>query len=275
MYFRRSKDPCTRSDKRTRRSPVGPTASPEARYPGGCAGAQGTEVLNSHGFFWYIAAFFVGRINRTHVHRTRVKICGITRREDGLLAAGLGADAVGLVFYRPSPRFVEPGQARAIRAALPPFVTVVGLFVNAGADQVAAATEQVELDLLQFHGDEEPEFCGQFRRPYIKAIRMRDNADPRREAARYPQAAGFLLDAYRPGVPGGTGETFDWDRVPLDLGRPLILAGGLDPANVAEAIRRTRPYGVDVSGGVEAVKGVKDSDKMLSFIRGVASVHDD
>ncbi|HAB08892.1 MAG TPA: N-(5'-phosphoribosyl)anthranilate isomerase, partial [Alcanivorax sp.] len=159
----------------------------------------------------------------------RVKICGITRPDDGRHAARAGADAIGLVFYPPSPRYVSPRRAADIVAALPPFVTTVGLFVDAPPEQIAALLEQVPLDMLQFHGDESPEYCAAFQRPWIKALRMRDGVDPRAEADRYGAAGarGLLVDSYVPGVPGGTGERFDWDRLPADPSLPLVLAGGL------------------------------------------------
>ena len=206
----------------------------------------------------------------------RVKICGITRPEDGRHAARAGADAIGLVFYPPSPRYVSPRQAIDIIAALPPFVTAVGLFVNMPADQVSALLERVPLDMLQFHGDESPDYCASFQRSWIKALRMRDGVDPRAEADRYRAAGarGLLVDSYVPGVPGGTGERFDWDRLPADPSLPLVLAGGLDPANVAEAVRRVRPWAVDVSGGVEVLGvdgrrqgGIKDPGAVSAFIR--------
>lgn len=204
--------------------------------------------------------------------RTRIKICGITRPEDGLEAARLGADAIGLVFYGPSPRCVTVEQAQAVLAALPPFVTSVGLFVNAGAEEVRQVLGQVPLDLLQFHGDESPAYCAGFGRPYIKALRMREGIDLAAEAGHYAGARGLLLDTYQAGTPGGTGTTFDWQRVPTDLPLPVILAGGLDAVNVAEAVRTVRPYAVDVSGGVEQGKGIKSAAKMAAFIRGVESV---
>ena len=206
----------------------------------------------------------------------RVKICGITRPDDGRHAALAGADAIGLVFYPPSPRYVSPRRAADIVAALPPFVTTVGLFVDAPPQQIAALLEQVPLDMLQFHGDESPEYCAAFQRPWIKALRMRDGVDPRAEADRYGAAGarGLLVDSYVPGVPGGTGERFDWDRLPADPSLPLVLAGGLDPANVAEAVRRVRPWAVDVSGGVEVLGvdgrrqgGIKDPGAVSAFIR--------
>lgn len=201
--------------------------------------------------------------------RTRVKICGITRIEDAEAAARAGADAIGLVFDPASPRCVDLEQARAIAQAVPPFVTVVGLFVDAAPERVREVLNWVGLDLLQFHGTESPEQCRQYARRYIKAIRMRPEVDLLGEARRYADAAGILLDSFVPGVSGGSGRTFDWTRVPRDLGRPLILAGGLAPHNVAEAIRRVRPYAVDVSSGVERSPGVKDPDKIAAFLEAV------
>ncbi|MCF6258618.1 MAG: phosphoribosylanthranilate isomerase [Gammaproteobacteria bacterium] len=200
---------------------------------------------------------------------TRIKICGITCPEDAQHAAALGADAVGLVFYGPSPRNVDIKQACAVMNVLPPFVTSVGLFVNATMGEIQGVLDQVNLDLLQFHGDESPEFCTRFSRPYIKAIRMRENVDLQVEADQYAQAQGLLLDAYHPALPGGTGESFEWTRVPDDLPMPVILAGGLNADNVGEAIRTVQPYAVDVSGGVEAEKGIKDWGKMADFVAGV------
>lgn len=201
--------------------------------------------------------------------RTRVKICGITRVDDAREAVRLGADAIGLVFHPPSPRHVNLRQAREIRAMVPAFVTVVGLFVDAEPELVREAVAAVPLDLLQFHGAEPPEYCRSQGRPYMKAVRMREGVDLRSECARYGDAAALLVDTYRPGVAGGTGETFDWSRIPRDLGLPLVLAGGLDPGNVDAAVRQVRPYAVDVSGGVEAAKGIKDPAKMQAFMRGV------
>jgi phosphoribosylanthranilate isomerase len=201
--------------------------------------------------------------------RTRVKICGLTRGADARAAAELGADAIGLVFYAPSPRAVEIEQARRLAGCLPPFVTSVGLFVDADPAQVRGVLGRVPLDLLQFHGDEPPDYCAAFGRPWIKAIRVRPEIDLHALAARYADAAGLLLDTYDPSAPGGTGRRFDWDLIPRDLDKPVILAGGLDADNVAEAVRRVRPYGVDVSGGVEAAKGIKDRAKMAAFLKGV------
>lgn len=201
--------------------------------------------------------------------RTRVKICGLTREVDVRAAAELGADAIGLVFHAPSPRAVAIDQAIALCTCLPPFVTRVGLFVDAEPERVRATLEQVALDLLQFHGEESPAYCAAFRRPWIKAIRMRPGVDLKGLRERYGAAAGMLLDAYDPARAGGTGHCFDWDLVPADLAPHIVLAGGLDPSNVAQAIRHVRPYAVDVSGGVEAGKGLKDRHKMAAFMKGV------
>lgn len=206
------------------------------------------------------------------VMRTRIKICGITRLEDGREAARLGADAIGLVFYDSSPRAVTPAQAAAIAAILPPFVTTVGLFVDPPAEQVKTVLAALSLDMIQFHGDEPPEFCARFGRPWLKAIRMADGVDLRAQAERYHQARGLLLDSYRAGVPGGTGESFDWARVPEELAHSIVLAGGLTPDNVGAAIKQVRPYAVDVSGGVESAKGIKDAAKLAAFIGEVRRV---
>lgn len=203
--------------------------------------------------------------------RTRVKICGITNRQDALDAVRHGADAIGLVFYPPSPRCVTPEQAAAVVERLPPFVTVVGLFVNASREEIAEALGAVRIDLLQFHGTECPGYCAEHGRPYIKAVRVREGMDLLAERERYAGASALLLDTYQPGVPGGTGQAFDWSLIPPALGHEAILAGGLDPANVGEAVRRVRPYAVDVSGGVEREKGRKDAGKIEAFMRGVAS----
>lgn len=184
-----------------------------------------------------------------------------------MAAAAAGADAIGLVFYAKSPRAVDIEQAREILAALPPFVTSVGLFVDAERSELERILASVPLDLLQFHGDESVQQCEAFGRPYIKALRVKAGGDIAAQVARYPSAQGILLDAYVEGVPGGTGEAFDWSLIPQTLSKPLILAGGLRPDNVAEAVSRVRPYAVDVSGGVEASKGVKDVEKVDAFIR--------
>lgn len=199
----------------------------------------------------------------------RSKICGITRVEDALAAAREGADAIGLVFYAQSPRAVDVARAREILRALPPFVTSVGLFVNALRAEIEEVLREVPLDLLQFHGDEQAEDCEGFGRPYIKALRVRPGLPIREQCADFASAAGILLDSYVPGVPGGTGEAFDWSLVPADLEMPVILAGGLDAQTVTAAIARVRPYAVDVSGGVEQAKGIKDPLKIAAFMQAV------
>jgi len=204
--------------------------------------------------------------------RTRVKICGITRSEDALNAVAAGADAIGFVFYAPSPRAVTTEKARQIFKMLPAFVTTVGLFVDAGADEVNQVLARVQLDCLQFHGDETAEFCEQFARPYIKAIRVREDTDIHLAAETYASARGLLLDTYVEKVAGGTGQQFDWSRVPHDCAKPVILAGGLTAENVGDAILQTRPYAVDVSGGVEQAKGIKDPEKIEAFIKEVNRV---
>lgn len=201
--------------------------------------------------------------------RTRIKICGITRPEDARAAARWGADAVGLVFFAQSPRAVAIEQAREIVTVLPPFVTAVGLFVNATRAWVEQVLATVPLGLLQFHGDEAPEDCRGYGRPYIKAVRMRADVDLVAELRRYHDGAGVLLDAYRPDLYGGTGQRFDWGRIPTDPPMPIVLAGGLNPDNVGAAVRTVHPYGVDVSGGVESAKGIKDEARIAAFIRGV------
>jgi phosphoribosylanthranilate isomerase len=204
---------------------------------------------------------------------TRVKICGITRPEDAKVAIKCGADALGLVFYDPSPRAVTIEQARKVVARISPFVTVVGLFVNEERERIAEILSEVRIDLLQFHGDETPEECAGHSRPYIKAIRMRESVDLEAELGRYSQAEGLLLDTYRKGTPGGTGDSFDWDLIPAEIAGSITLAGGLDSENVAQAIRQVQPYAVDVSGGVEKEKGIKDEEKIAAFMRGVESAN--
>ena len=201
--------------------------------------------------------------------RTRIKICGITSVEDALAAAQLGADAIGLVFYPPSPRYVEVEQAAEIAAALPPFVTTVGLFVNADEQTISEVVSRVRIDLIQFHGNECKDYCGLHQRPYLKAVRMNDEVDLDKQMADYAQARALLLDTYKAGVPGGTGEQFNWDRVPAHLADKIILAGGLTPENVKDAIAQVHPYAVDVSGGVESAPGKKDKEKMARFIEAV------
>ena len=201
--------------------------------------------------------------------RVRSKICGITRVEDALATVEAGADAIGLVFYAKSPRAVSVEQAAEIVQALPPFVTSVGLFVNMPREQLLAVLQQVPLDLLQFHGDESPAECEGYGRPYIKALRVRPGEDLAAAMAPYAGARGILLDTFVEGVPGGTGAAFDWSLVPQGVAKPIILAGGLEAHNVAAAIRQVRPYAVDVSGGVEASKGIKDAGKIRAFVKSV------
>jgi phosphoribosylanthranilate isomerase len=202
--------------------------------------------------------------------RTRIKICGLTRAEDVQAACDWGVDAIGLVFYPPSPRAVTIAQAKAALVAMPPFVTVTALFVNPTVAEVDAVLSALPaVSLLQFHGDESPAFCRHFGRAYIKAIPMRDDVDLQQEANRFDDALGLLVDTYKPNVPGGSGESFDWHRVPHNLSKPIILAGGLTPDNVGAAIAQVHPFAVDVSGGVEASKGIKDAQKIESFVRAV------
>jgi phosphoribosylanthranilate isomerase len=196
----------------------------------------------------------------------RIKICGITRIEDALAAAGAGADAIGLVFYAKSPRAVSVQQARQIIAALPPFITTVGLFVNSNRCELNEILAAVPLDLLQFHGDENAADCEGYHRPYLKALRVKAGDDIQAQIDMYPSAAGVLLDTFVEGVPGGTGESFDWSLVPPRASKPIILAGGLSAENVGSAIALVRPYAVDVSGGVERSKGIKDEEKIRAFI---------
>ncbi|RME32676.1 MAG: phosphoribosylanthranilate isomerase [Gammaproteobacteria bacterium] len=201
--------------------------------------------------------------------RVRVKFCGITRTVDALAAASLGVDAIGLVFYPPSPRAVDAATAAGIVRSLPPFVSRVALFVDAGPEEIEAVLAQVPVDLLQFHGDETPQECARYGLPWIKALRMREGLDLERLVGQYDEACGILLDSYQPGVRGGTGRAFDWDRIPSWLAPRLVLAGGLNPENVGEAIRRVRPWAVDVSGGIEQSRGVKSRRLMEAFMRGV------
>ena len=199
----------------------------------------------------------------------RIKICGITRVEDALAAARLGAHAIGLVFFAGSPRVVTPQQAHDIIAALPPFVVPVGLFVNADAQTVRAAIAAAPVQLLQFHGDETPQYCAGFGLPYLRAVRVKQGVDLLQYAREFHTACGLLLDAYVDGVHGGTGATFDWSLIPCDLPVPVVLSGGLHAENVAEAVRRVRPWAVDESSGVESAKGIKDVRKMEAFMTGV------
>ena len=197
--------------------------------------------------------------------RTRIKICGITRVEDAQAAARAGADAIGLVFYPPSPRFLSLERAGRLRDALPPFVMPVALFVNPVADEVRAVLEQVRPAMLQFHGEETPAFCGQFGVPYVKACRVKPGVDLLEYLRPFSGAAGWLLDSHVEEY-GGVGEIFDWSLVPAGRLRPLVLSGGLTRDNVREAIRRVRPWAVDVSSGVESAKGIKDADRIAAFI---------
>jgi phosphoribosylanthranilate isomerase len=198
----------------------------------------------------------------------RIKICGITRVEDAYALAQFGADAQGLVFYAKSPRYLSDlANARAIAEAAGPFVTSVGLFVNPCASWVNQVLAQVPIHLLQFHGDEHNDFCSAFARPFIKALRMKPGLDISATMQQYPDAQGFLLDTYKPGVPGGTGEAFDWSLSPKASAKAWVLAGGLTPETISEALAQTSPYGVDVSGGVESAPGVKCHSKMHDFIK--------
>ncbi len=206
------------------------------------------------------------------MHRTRIKICGLTREEDVRAAVSAGADAIGFVFYPPSPRFVSFERAAELVRLIPPFVTTVGLFVNAGRDYVENALEVVPLQVLQFHGDETEADCVGYGLPYIKAGRMRPGLDLLKYAASFPCAQGLLLDAFVEGY-GGGGETFDWSLIPSGLPLPLILSGGLHAGNVAEAVRCVQPWAVDVSSGVEAAKGIKDADRITEFVAGVQNAH--
>jgi len=203
---------------------------------------------------------------------TRIKICGITRKQDVHAVVNCGANALGLVFYEKSPRHISVQQAVSLVNEVPPFVTVVGLFVNPKVDYVHEVLAAVPLGLLQFHGEEDPEFCSQFGKPYLKAIRVKPGVDLVECAARYADAQGLLLDAFVEGTQGGTGESFDWSLIPHDLTLPVILSGGLNAENVAAAVGQVRPYAVDVSSGVEAAKGIKDAAKIAAFITEVKNV---
>ena len=200
--------------------------------------------------------------------RTRIKICGLTRAQDVRAAVAHGADAIGFVFYASSPRAVSIAQAAELVALLPPFVASVGLFVNATEDDINCVLERVPLQLLQFHGDEAEADCARFGRPWIKAARMRAGVDLVEFASLHPGASGILVDAFVEGY-GGGGKTFDWSLIPRGFGRPLVLSGGLDADNVVDAVRRIRPWAVDVSSGVESDKGIKDTAKIAAFIAGV------
>ena len=203
--------------------------------------------------------------------RTRVKICGITRVEDAISAVNAGADAIGLVFYAPSPRALTITQAQQIVAALPPFVSVVGLFVNALQTEIESVLSEVRLDILQYHGDESPSDCQQINLPFYKAIRVKADTNLLQYEAEFKSAKALLLDTYSEAAVGGTGQVFDWGLIPKNLRKPVILAGGLSVENIASAIQQVRPYAVDVSGGVEQNKGIKDAAKIAAFMRGVSN----
>ena len=201
--------------------------------------------------------------------RTRVKICGFTRAEDAVSAAQMGVDAIGLVFYPPSPRHVAIERAQSIVASLPAFISVVALFVDEQESRIREVLERVPINCIQFHGDEPAEACRIYGRPYIKAVRMRAGIDIAEIAKHYSDASGLLLDAYHPGVKGGTGSRFDWQLIPRQCRLPIVLAGGLEPANARQAVQSVRPYALDVSSGVEAEKGIKDAAKMAAFLKEV------
>ena len=201
--------------------------------------------------------------------RTRVKICGITRVGDARAAAALGADAIGLIFYRPSPRYVTPEQAREIVEATPAFVTTVAVFVNPTREEVETVIRETGVAMLQFHGDESPEFSSGFSRPYVKAARIRPELDLLKYLSPHSAARAWMLDTFHGDLWGGTGGAFDWGLVPKDAVKPIILSGGLTADNVANAVKRVRPYAVDVSTGVEGSKGIKDAAKIAAFIGAV------
>lgn len=201
--------------------------------------------------------------------RTRVKICGFTQVQDAVVAANLGVDAIGLVFYPPSPRNVSTDKAYEIVRALPAFVTVVALFVDEQEDKICEVLDKVSIDCIQFHGDESVEACKIYNKPYMKAIRMKPGLDISEIARQHPQASALLLDAYHPGIKGGSGCQFDWDLIPKQCTLPVILAGGLESNNAKQAVQTVRPYALDVSSGVESSKGIKDVAKMAAFIQAI------
>ena len=203
-------------------------------------------------------------------HRTRVKICGITRVEDAVSAVNAGADAIGLVFYAPSPRYVSIAQAELIMNAIPPFVSVVGLFVNAPKTEIESVLSNVRFDIVQYHGDETESDCQQINLPYYKAIRVKADTNLLQCEVEFKSAKALLLDTYSEAAVGGTGQVFDWGLIPKNLSKPVILAGGLTAENVALAIKQVRLYAVDVSGGVEQNKGIKDAAKIAAFMQAVA-----
>lgn len=204
--------------------------------------------------------------------RTRIKFCGITRESDALDAVALGADALGFVLHPPSPRYVEPAVAKAIVAKLPPFVSAVGLFVDLPLAEVRAIVAEVHFDLAQFHGEETADYCRAYGGPYVKAVRLETGTTLAAAARAYADARALLLDAWHPQLAGGTGQAFDWSLIPRERDKPIVLAGGLDAANVGRALRAVRPYAVDVSGGIEQAKGIKDYGKMQAFVAEVLAV---
>lgn len=204
--------------------------------------------------------------------RTRIKMCGMTRIEDIQCAASLGVDAIGLVFYPPSPRAVTLEQATVLSKACPVLVDKVALFVNPAAELVQDVIHATGATLLQFHGDESPEFCQQFGLPYLKALRVADASGLQAALDVHQEAPAILLDAYVAGTPGGTGQKFDWSLIPKGLQERLFLAGGINPSNVAEAIKLVEPYAVDVSGGIEAAKGIKSPQLMADFVKAVREI---
>ena len=201
--------------------------------------------------------------------QTRIKICGITRVEDAIAAVASGADAIGLVFYGKSSRAVSIDQASIIAKAVPPFVSIVALFVDESAAEIERVLNAVPVDIIQFHGSETPQFCEQFNRPYVKALRVTPDLNLATVSKGYASSRGILLDSWKEGVPGGTGQSFDWRLAQKALPLPVILAGGLNPENIGDAIAMLRPAAVDVSGGVESAPGIKDSGKIREFIAAV------
>jgi phosphoribosylanthranilate isomerase len=207
--------------------------------------------------------------SKNRIGRTRVKVCGITRVEDAISAVESGADAIGFVFFEGSPRYINQEKAAEIVKVLPPFVSKIALFVNAVETEIRSVLDSVSIDLLQFHGEESPEECRRYGKPYIKVVRMHDDIDLIQLSDDYADASALLLDSFVEGIQGGTGQRFDWSRVPADLNKLIILAGGLTVKNVAAAIREVSPYAVDVSGGVEIGKGIKDAVMIEEFIQEV------
>ena len=206
------------------------------------------------------------------MHRTRIKICGITNLQDAKVVIDQGVDAIGLVFCENSPRYINISRAKEIVENTTPFVNCVGLFVDAEKEYINNVLKEVALDTLQFHGQESEQACALYNKPYIKAIRMNESINFSEEAEKYFSAQALLLDTYIEGLPGGTGIVFDWDLIPKDMAKPIILAGGLNASNVKDAIKKISPYAVDVSGGVEAEKGKKDPSKIKEFINEVMNV---